>query len=96
MWWRWPTAASTPRTNIVPAHRQCNEIKGSEKAQFRASALDRWLDEWAGGGAEAADSANGERALMVRSREQEAPLRLMRVGCVWCVWRMRENVALRR
>ncbi len=57
--------------NLVPAHRKCNEIKGSEKAQFRASALDRWLDEWAGGGAEAADGANGQPALMVRSREQE-------------------------
>lgn len=57
--------------NLVPAHRKCNEIKGSEKAQFRASALDRWLDEWAGGGAEAADGANGQPALMVRSRERE-------------------------
>jgi 5-methylcytosine-specific restriction endonuclease McrA len=34
--------------NLVPAHRKCNEIKGSEKAQSRASALDRWLNEWAG------------------------------------------------
>lgn len=33
--------------NLVPAHRKCNEIKGSEKAQFRAQALDRWLGEWA-------------------------------------------------
>jgi 5-methylcytosine-specific restriction endonuclease McrA len=33
--------------NLVPAHRKCNEIKGSEKAQHRASALDRWFDEWA-------------------------------------------------
>jgi 5-methylcytosine-specific restriction endonuclease McrA len=32
--------------NLVPAHRKCNEIKGSEKAQFRASAVERWLDEW--------------------------------------------------
>lgn len=34
--------------NLVPAHRKCNEIKGSEKAQHRASAVDRWLSEWAG------------------------------------------------
>jgi 5-methylcytosine-specific restriction endonuclease McrA len=34
--------------NLVPAHRKCNEIKGSEKAQWRAKAMDRWLDEWAG------------------------------------------------
>jgi 5-methylcytosine-specific restriction endonuclease McrA len=33
--------------NLVPAHRKCNEIKGSEKAQARANALDRWLSEWA-------------------------------------------------
>lgn len=33
--------------NLVPAHRKCNEIKGSEKAQGRAQALDRWLSEWA-------------------------------------------------
>jgi 5-methylcytosine-specific restriction endonuclease McrA len=33
--------------NLVPAHRKCNEIKGSEKAQYRAQALDRWLSEWA-------------------------------------------------
>ncbi len=33
--------------NLVPAHRKCNEVKGSEKAQNRASALDRWLNEWA-------------------------------------------------
>lgn len=32
--------------NLVPAHRKCNEIKGSEKAQNRANALDRWLSEW--------------------------------------------------
>jgi hypothetical protein len=34
--------------NLVPAHRKRNEIKGSEKAQHRASAVDRWLSEWAG------------------------------------------------
>ena len=33
--------------NLVPAHRKCNEIKGSEKAQNRTVALDRWLNEWA-------------------------------------------------
>ena len=33
--------------NLVPAHRKCNEIKGSEKAQYRTQALDRWLNEWA-------------------------------------------------
>ncbi|HEX8034657.1 MAG TPA: HNH endonuclease [Ktedonobacterales bacterium] len=33
--------------NLVPAHRKCNEIKGSEKAQYRAQAMDRWLTEWA-------------------------------------------------
>jgi 5-methylcytosine-specific restriction endonuclease McrA len=33
--------------NLVPAHRKCNEIKGSEKAQNRTLALDRWLGEWA-------------------------------------------------
>jgi len=33
--------------NLVPAHRKCNEIKGSEKAQVRAQALDRWISEWA-------------------------------------------------
>ena len=32
--------------NLVPAHRKCNEIKGSEKAQSRAEALERWLDGW--------------------------------------------------
>lgn len=36
--------------NLVPAHRKCNEIKGSEKAQSRAKALDRWLSEWASSG----------------------------------------------
>lgn len=35
--------------NLVPAHRKCNEVKGSEKAQHRANALDRWFDEWADG-----------------------------------------------
>jgi len=33
--------------NLVPAHRKCNELKGSEKAQYRTQALDRWLSEWA-------------------------------------------------
>lgn len=33
--------------NLVPAHRKCNELKGSEKAQYRTQALDRWLTEWA-------------------------------------------------
>ncbi len=32
--------------NLVPAHRKCNEIKGSEKAQSRTIALDRWLNDW--------------------------------------------------
>ena len=36
--------------NLAPAHRKCNEIKGSEKAQYRAQSLDRWLDEWSNGG----------------------------------------------
>jgi 5-methylcytosine-specific restriction endonuclease McrA len=36
--------------NLVPAHRKCNEIKGSEKAQHRAKAMDRWLEEWSAGG----------------------------------------------
>jgi hypothetical protein len=36
--------------NLAPAHRKCNEIKGSEKAQYRAQSLDRWLSEWAAGG----------------------------------------------
>ena len=35
--------------NLVPAHRKCNEIKGSEKAQHRAKAMDRWLEEWSSG-----------------------------------------------
>ena len=35
--------------NLVPAHRKCNEIKGSEKAQNREKALDRWLTEWSTG-----------------------------------------------
>ncbi|HEX6797747.1 MAG TPA: HNH endonuclease [Ktedonobacterales bacterium] len=35
--------------NLVPAHRKCNEIKGSEKAQSREKALDRWLTEWSAG-----------------------------------------------
>jgi 5-methylcytosine-specific restriction endonuclease McrA len=43
--------------NLVPAHRKCNEIKGSEKAQLRARATDRWLDEWAS----SAPSAQDER-----------------------------------
>jgi hypothetical protein len=38
--------------NLVPAHRKCNEIKGSEKAQEKAQtrvhAVERWLSEWAG------------------------------------------------
>lgn len=34
--------------NLVPAHRKCNEVKGSEKAQLRAHAVDRWLNDWAG------------------------------------------------
>jgi 5-methylcytosine-specific restriction endonuclease McrA len=33
--------------NLVPAHRKCNEIKGSEKAQYRVQAVERWLSEWA-------------------------------------------------
>ena len=33
--------------NLVPAHRKCNEIKGSEKAQSRLNARERWLAEWA-------------------------------------------------
>jgi 5-methylcytosine-specific restriction endonuclease McrA len=33
--------------NLAPAHRKCNEEKGSERAQERAGARDRWLDEWA-------------------------------------------------
>jgi 5-methylcytosine-specific restriction endonuclease McrA len=33
--------------NLVPAHRKCNEIKGSEKAQSRMTARERWLAEWA-------------------------------------------------
>jgi 5-methylcytosine-specific restriction endonuclease McrA len=33
--------------NLVPAHRKCNEVKGSEKAQHRAHAVDRWLNDWA-------------------------------------------------
>jgi 5-methylcytosine-specific restriction endonuclease McrA len=33
--------------NLVPAHRKCNEIKGSEKAQYHTQARDRWLSEWA-------------------------------------------------
>jgi 5-methylcytosine-specific restriction endonuclease McrA len=36
--------------NLAPAHRKCNEIKGSEKAQYRAQSLDRWLNEWSNGG----------------------------------------------
>jgi len=36
--------------NLAPTHRKCNEIKGSEKAQYRAQSLDRWLTEWAAGG----------------------------------------------
>ena len=36
--------------NLAPAHRKCNEIKGSEKAQYRAQSLDRWLTEWATSG----------------------------------------------
>ena len=28
--------------NLVPAHRKCNEIKGSEKAQNRTRAIERW------------------------------------------------------
>lgn len=35
--------------NLAPAHRKCNEVKGSEKAQHRANALDRWFNEWTNG-----------------------------------------------
>jgi 5-methylcytosine-specific restriction endonuclease McrA len=35
--------------NLAPTHRKCNEIKGSEKAQMRVAARDRWLTEWATG-----------------------------------------------
>jgi hypothetical protein len=35
--------------NLAPTHRKCNEIKGSEKAQYRVQARDRWLTEWASG-----------------------------------------------
>lgn len=35
--------------NLAPTHRKCNEIKGSEKAQYRVQARDRWLSEWATG-----------------------------------------------
>ncbi len=33
--------------NLVPAHRKCNEIKGSEKAQYKVQLIERWLGEWA-------------------------------------------------
>jgi 5-methylcytosine-specific restriction endonuclease McrA len=33
--------------NLAPTHRKCNEIKGSEKAQHRAHAVERWLNDWA-------------------------------------------------
>ena len=42
--------------NLVPAHRKCNEIKGSEKAANRANALDRWLTEWGAKSASATSS----------------------------------------
>ena len=44
--------------NLVPAHRKCNEIKGSEKAQNREKALDRWLTEWSAGARGAATPAS--------------------------------------
>ena len=44
--------------NLAPAHRKCNEIKGSEKAQHRAHALDRWFDEWTNG----TNGTNGSRS----------------------------------
>ncbi len=69
--------------NLVPAHRKCNEIKGSEKALYRAQALDRWLSEWAStppaitaGSRAAATAASGARhtshaAGAVRPNESE-------------------------
>ena len=48
--------------NLVPAHRKCNEIKGSEKAQYRAQALDRWLSEWASSPAPLAARSSGGTA----------------------------------
>jgi 5-methylcytosine-specific restriction endonuclease McrA len=48
--------------NLVPAHRKCNEIKGSEKAQYRAQALDRWLSEWAAGPAPLTARSSGSTA----------------------------------
>jgi 5-methylcytosine-specific restriction endonuclease McrA len=47
--------------NLVPAHRKCNEVKGSEKAQYRAQALDRWLSEWAGTTTAISSSTPSER-----------------------------------
>ena len=56
--------------NLVPAHRKCNEIKGSEKAQNRASAMDRWLSEWAGGST-AKPTTPSYPALVVPNQDQD-------------------------
>ena len=54
--------------NLVPAHRKCNEIKGSEKAQYRAQALDRWLSEWASTPSAIPGSGRGNTLVAAASR----------------------------
>lgn len=61
--------------NLVPAHRKCNEIKGSEKAQSREKALDRWLTEWSAGarGATVTTGSASQRLPYVAARTIAAP-----------------------
>ncbi len=47
--------------NLAPTHRKCNEMKGSEKAQFREQARERWLSEWATAHSGAAPRATARR-----------------------------------
>ncbi|HEX8733275.1 MAG TPA: HNH endonuclease [Ktedonobacterales bacterium] len=56
--------------NLAPTHRKCNEIKGSEKAQYRVQARDRWLTEWASGSSSIGSSeATNLSALPARSAQ---------------------------
>ena len=66
--------------NLVPAHRKCNEIKGSEKAQSREKALDRWLTEWSAGarGVPAATNTASNRMPYAAARTMPTPTAVRR------------------
>ena len=56
--------------NLAPTHRKCNEIKGSEKAQFREQARDRWLAEWAASHSGATPRAASRHVAQTSARQR--------------------------